>query len=263
MATVPITSSPSADTRRSPESVIAWGALLRAAVSTAALFLKVIFPVPPAFCVSAASLTWSWRTCIVEKIFFVASASKSVTVAILSFTFLIASVVSSARAFMVAASMPSSAAALEVASVLISAKSAAFVKSISLSAAAAFGSSIFSAFVFTTSTTEPKAAVNASPAPAPAPSAAEAKEVTAVMICWLTFSTSRAAATAAASFSSTSNGLKVRGSIPSGRPRTAATSSAEIPPSSIKVVVGVMTPAPEGAVKVMPERAAPEDVSTV
>ena len=242
---------------------MACGALLSAALSTSARFLNAILATPPPLWVSAASLTWSFKTCNVEKISFVASASKSVTVAILSFTFLMASVVSSASAFMVAASIPSSAAALEVASVLISARSAAFVKSIALSAATAFGSSIFSAFVLTTSTTEPKAAVKASPAPAPAPSAAEAKEVTAVIICWLTFSTSRAAATAAASFSSTSNGLKVRGFIPSGRPRTAATSSAEIPPSSIKVVVGVITPAPDGAVKVTPERAAPDEVSTV
>ena len=162
-----------------------------------------------------------------------------------------------------AASIPSSAAALEVASVLISAKSAALVKSSSLSPAAAVGSSIFSALALTTSTTEPSAAVNASASPAPAPSAADAKDVTAVMICWLIFSTSRAAATAAASFSSTLKGLNSNGFTPSGRPRTEATSAAVILPSSIKVVVGVITAAPEGAFKVMPESAAPEDVSTV
>ena len=84
---------------------------------------------------------------------------------------------------MTVVSMPSSSEALVLTSVLISAKSEALVKSNSLSAAAAVGSSIFSALALTTSTTDPKAAVNASPSSAPAPSAAEAKDVTAVIIC--------------------------------------------------------------------------------
>ena len=162
---------------------MAEGAVLSAASSTASLSVKAIVPVPPSFCVSAASLTWSFKTCIVEKIFFVSASSRSVTVSILSFTFLIASVVSSAKAVITSASIPSSSAAFEVASAFIRFKSEALVKSNSLSASTAVGSSMFSALALTTSTTEPNAAVKASPSSAPAPSAAEAKDVTAVMIC--------------------------------------------------------------------------------
>ena len=49
VATVPTTSSPSADTRRSPESVIASGAELSAAVSTAALSLNDMLATPRPF----------------------------------------------------------------------------------------------------------------------------------------------------------------------------------------------------------------------
>ena len=58
-------------------------------------------------------------------------------------------------------------------------------------------------------------------------------------------------------------GLKVKGSTPSGRPSTSATSEAVKPPSSINVVVGVTTAAPFGAERVTPAKIAPEEVSTV
>ena len=83
------------------------------------------------------------------------------------------------------------------------------------------------------------------------------------MICLLTFATSKALATATGSFASTSNGLKVSGSTPSGSPKTAATSVTVKPPSFIKVDVGEITPEPEGAFKVIPENVAPEEVSIV
>ena len=77
------------------------------------------------------------------------------------------------------------------------------------------------------------------------------------------FATSKAFATAAASLSSTLKGLKLSGSTPSGSPKTSATSVAVRLPSFIKVDVGEITPAPEGAFKVIPANVAPEDVSTV
>ena len=128
-----------------------------------------------------------------------------------------------------------------------------------MSAADAFVSFALAAFVLTTSTIEFSAVLKASSAPAPAPSAAEAKELKAAVICLLTFATSKALAASTPS----ANGLKERGSTSSGSPKTAATSVALKPPSFIKVDVGEITPAPEGAFKVIPEKVAPEEVSTV
>ena len=151
---------------------------------------------------------------------------------------------------MVVTSMPAKLAASAATLVFIKSRSAAAVKS-KVAAPSALST--------TTSTTDCRAASKAPASLAPAPSAAEAKEDTAVMICWLIFST----ANASAASTPAAYGLNVRGSTPSGRPNTAATSSAERPPSSIKVVVGVMTPASLGADKVTPDKTAPEDVSTV
>ena len=137
------------------------------------------------------------------------------------------------------------------------------VKSICLSAAAAFASFALTAFAFTTSTTESSAVLKASAASAPAPSVAEANEEMAVVICLLIFATSKALATSVASFSSTLKGLKLSGSTPSGSPKTSATSAAVRSPSFIKVDVGEITPAPEGAFNVMPANVAPEEESTV
>ena len=107
--------------------------------------------------------------------------------------------------------------------VLINAKSVALVKSSDLSASLAVASISLAAFVLTTSTTEFSAAEKAAASLAPAPSAAEANAVTTLMTCWLTFSTASALATSAGSFSSTLNGLKLRGSTPAGNPKTSAT----------------------------------------
>ena len=164
---------------------------------------------------------------------------------------------------MVVMSMPSKVAAFVVTWALISSRSSVFVKSIFLSASEAFGSLALAAFVFTTSTTDFSAAEKASSAFAPAPSAADAKELIAAVICLLTFATFKALATATGSFASTSNGLKVSGSTPSGSPKTAATSSLVKPPSFINVDVGEITSEPEGAFKVIPENVAPEEVSIV
>ena len=191
------------------------------------------------------------------------SELRSVTAFILAFTFLTAAVVSAARAFKVAASSPSNFVAFEVTCVFIRSRSLASVKSIILSAVDASVSFALAAFAFTTSTTEFKAVLNASAASAPAPSVAEAKEEIAVVICLLIFATSKACATAAASFSSTLKGLNVNGSTPSGSPKTAATSAALRSPSFINVEVGEITPAPDGAFNVIPANVAPEDVSTV
>ena len=61
----------------------------------------------------------------------------------------------------------------------------------------------------------------------------------------------------------TLKGLNVKGSTPSGNPSTAATSLAVRLPSFIKVDVGDITPAPDGAFNVIPAKIAPDDVSTV
>ena len=53
------------------------------------------------------------------------------------------------------------------------------------------------------------------------------------------------------------------GSTPSGRPNTLATCADVKLPSFIKVVVGVTTLAPCGALSVMPDKTVPEDLSTV
>ena len=63
--------------------------------------------------------------------------------------------------------------------------------------------------------------------------------------------------------SKAANGLKDGGSIPSGRPSTATTSSAEMPASSIIVVVGVTTEEPAGAFKTTSSKTSPDDVSIV
>ena len=200
---------------------------------------------------------------MVEKISLVASEFRSVTAFILSFTFLTAAVVSADSEFKVALSSPLRSAAFVVTSDFMRSKSAVAVKSIILSAAEAFASFALTAFAFTTSTTELSAVLKASAASAPAPSVAEANEEMAVVICLLIFATSKACATAVASFSSTLNGLKFSGSIPSGRPNTSATSAAVRLPSCINVDVGEITPEPEGAFKVIPANVAPEDESTV
>ena len=59
------------------------------------------------------------------------------------------------------------------------------------------------------------------------------------------------------------NALNVKGSTPSGRPKTSDTCAAVRPASFINVVVGVTTVAPEGAFKVMPERTTPDEASIV
>ena len=246
---------------------ISVGALFAAAASTLSGSTKSIAPAPePEFCASAcvAVLIWSANTCVVENVFFASSEAISVTVAILSFTFLTAVTVSSARASNAAAFSvePASAAnsvTLAATSDLISARSEAFVKSSTCSVSVAVGSLSFSALDLTTSTTEFNADSNAFSSDAPEPSAALANAFTTLIICWLAFSTARA------SLASTSaeNGLNDRGSTPSGRPSTSATSAAVIPASSISVVVGVTTVASFGAFKVIPDSTVPEDVSIV
>ena len=114
------------------------------------------------------------------------------------------------------------------------------VKSIDFSAAVAVSSVKFTAFTLTTSTTDVSAASNAPASEAPAPSAADANELTAVMICWLIFSTANASVASTPS----ANGLNAKGSTPSGRFKTSATSSAVKPPSAINVDVGETTAAP-------------------
>ena len=99
---------------------------------------------------------------------------------------------------------------------LIKFKSVVFEKSIFFSAATALGSLIFSAFTLTTSTTEFNAAVKAPFSEAPAPSAAEANEEIAVVICLLILATSKAFVASTPS----AKGLKLKGSTPSGRPKT-------------------------------------------
>ena len=133
------------------------------------------------------------------------------------------------------------------------------VKSSDFSAALAFTSVSLATLVLTTSATEIRAAANASDWLAPAPSAAAAKAFTTLMICWLAFSTARASAL----LTSTANALNVNGSKPSGSPKTFTTCAAVRPPSSIKVLVGVTTVAPDGAFKVTPDNTVPLDVSTV
>ena len=133
------------------------------------------------------------------------------------------------------------------------------MKSKDFSAAVAVVSFNFSALTFTTSTTEVSAALNPPDSEAPAPSAADAKELTAVIICWLIFSTAKASAASTLS----ANGLNSNGSTPSGRFKTFATSSAVRPPSAIKVDVGETTAAPFGAVNMTPDKVAPDEESTV
>ena len=79
------------------------------------------------------------------------------------------------------------------------------------------------------------------------------------MICWLIFSTAKAAVASTPS----ANGLNDKGSTPSGRSKTSATSSAVSPPSSINVDVGETTAAPCGAVNIIPDKVAPDEASTV
>jgi len=83
-----------------------------------------------------------------------------------------------------------------------------------LSAADAFASFALTAFVLITSITELSAVLKASAASASAPSVADANELIAVVICLLILGTSKAFSTAAASLSSTLNGLKLSGSRP-------------------------------------------------
>ena len=64
------------------EIVTSCGAKLLAALCTVAAFVKAIEPVPPAFCVSAADFTCSFKTCRVENTFLVASDVKSATASI-------------------------------------------------------------------------------------------------------------------------------------------------------------------------------------
>ena len=196
---------------------------------------------------------------MVENVFFASTEDKSSTVAILSLTFFTAVTVSSARASNAVVSALVSAATFAATSAFTRAKSEALVRSSVLSAADALASLNFVAFVFTTSTTEFRAASKASASVAPDPSAAPANAFTTLMICWLAFSTAKASAASTPS----AYGLKDKGSTPSGRPSTSATCSLVIPASSISVVVGVTTLVPAGALRVMPDKTVPEDVSMV
>ena len=118
-----------------------------------------------------------------ENVFFASSEDRSFTVAILSFTFLTAVTVSSARASNAVVSALVSLATFVTTSAFTRAKSAAFVRSSVLSASDAFVSVRLVALAFTTSTTEFSAASKASASDAPAPSAAPAKAFTTLMIC--------------------------------------------------------------------------------
>ena len=240
--------------------LIAVGAAFDAAISTFALSLKSILPEPAvSTSASEAVLTWSANTWVVENAFFDASELRSVTASILVLTFWTAVAVSFATRPKAAASTPVTVATAVVISVWINARSVALLKSRVLSASLALSSVRLAAFVFTTSATERSAASNASDWLAPAPSAAAAKAFTTLMICWLAFSTARASA----ALTSAANALNVKGSTPSGSPKTSITCAAVRPPSSIKVLVGVTTVAPEGAFKVTPDNTVPLEVSIV
>ena len=144
---------------------------------------------------------------------------RSVTVAILSFTFFTAVVASSAKALNAVVLTPEVVLTSATTLSLIKARSTALVKSRDLSATLAFGSFAFAALSFTTSATAVNAASNASALLAPAPSAAAANAVTALIICWPACST----ASALSGSTPAAYGLKLNGSTPSGRSNTAAT----------------------------------------
>ena len=137
----------------------------------------------------------------------------------MAFTFSTAAAISSAIASKAVVFTPVVVRISVLAWVLIKARSTVSVRSRDLSAALAFGSVNFAAFVFTTSTTDFRAAENASTSLAPAPSAEPENALTTLMICWLAFSTANASAV----LTPAANGLKVSGSTPFGRPRTVAT----------------------------------------
>ena len=135
---------------------------------------------------------------MIEKIFFVTSEVRSVTSAILSFTFSIAMAVLSAIAVKAVTLAPVTPLVKLVLTLpLISPRSVLSVKS-----------KVLSAFTLTliTSTTAFNAVLNASNWLAPEPSTAAAKAFTTVKICLLAFST----ASASAAFTSAAKALKVK-----------------------------------------------------